>query len=86
MANFSTESIPYDVRLQFSELSGGSVDLTMDEESGIAKIVLNHPEKKNALSGNLVFYYSTLLDINKILVWVFFNIVIKKLILLLLSY
>lgn len=54
MAHLFSETIPDNVRLQFSELSGGSVDLIMDKESGIAKITLNHPEKKNALSGNLL--------------------------------
>lgn len=54
MVHLSSAMIPDDVRSQFSELSGGSVDLTMDEESGIAKITLNHPQRKNALSGKMM--------------------------------
>lgn len=54
VAHLFSETIPDNVRLQFSELSGGSVDLIMDKESGIAKITLNHPEKKNALSGKMI--------------------------------
>ena len=32
---------------------GGTVDL-MKNDNGIAHVVLNHPERRNALSGNLI--------------------------------
>lgn len=34
-----------------SQWKGGSVDLEKDEDTGIASIILNNPDKKNALSG-----------------------------------
>ena len=39
------------VRKDLLQYKGGSVDLRMDEDTGIADVILNHPEKKNALSG-----------------------------------
>ena len=39
------------VRTDLLQLSGGSVDLEKDEESGIATITLCNPAKANALSG-----------------------------------
>ena len=36
---------------QFSQYGGGSVDLNLDDSTGIATITLNHPERRNALSG-----------------------------------
>jgi len=33
------------------KIKGGSVDLTKDEKTGIATIILNNPERKNAISG-----------------------------------
>ena len=39
------------VRTDLLQLSGGSVDLQKDEESGIATITLCNPAKANALSG-----------------------------------
>ncbi|XP_052825233.1 ethylmalonyl-CoA decarboxylase isoform X1 [Octopus bimaculoides] len=47
-------SLPENVRLKFSKLSGGSVDLTKDEQSGIAQITLNQPQYKNAFSGKMM--------------------------------
>lgn len=40
-----------DISQQFNSLEGGKVDLLKDEESGIATIHINHPERRNALSG-----------------------------------
>lgn len=36
---------------QFSKYEGGKVELVKDEEIGIATITINHPERRNALSG-----------------------------------
>ncbi|CAG0883856.1 unnamed protein product [Darwinula stevensoni] len=33
------------------QYEGGKIDLSKDDQSGIAKICLNHPKKRNALSG-----------------------------------
>lgn len=35
---------------------GGSVDLQKDDETGIATVTLNHPAKKNAMSGMPLSY------------------------------
>eukprot|EP00918_Siedleckia_nematoides_P104109 GHVU01227078.1.p1 GENE.GHVU01227078.1~~GHVU01227078.1.p1 ORF type:complete len:303 (+),score=30.58 GHVU01227078.1:101-1009(+) len=37
-----------------SQFRGGSVDLKLDNSAGLAHLVLNHPEKKNALSGSMM--------------------------------
>lgn len=37
-----------------SKLKGGSVDLTKDEKTGIATILLNNPERKNAFTGKMM--------------------------------
>ena len=37
---------------QFSKYQGGKVELHQDSDTGIATIKLNHPERRNALSGN----------------------------------
>ena len=36
---------------QFSRYEGGKIDLTKDEDTGIATITINHAERKNAFSG-----------------------------------
>lgn len=41
-----------DVRTHFRQFLGGSVDLTKDESTGIATIVMNNPSRKNAFTGN----------------------------------
>ena len=43
-----------EVRQLLSEHAGGSVDLTLDDDTGVASLRLNHTEKKNALSGEFV--------------------------------
>lgn len=36
---------------QFSKYEGGNIELSKDDASGIATIKINHPERRNALSG-----------------------------------
>lgn len=45
---------------QFSKYEGGKVELMKDEKSGIATIQINHPDRRNALSGrfSLVFLFT----------------------------
>ncbi|KAL1115155.1 hypothetical protein AAG570_007186 [Ranatra chinensis] len=56
---------PVDVREAkriLSEFGGGSVDLTLDDRTGMAKLVLNNPSKKNALSGKMIAEFSDAVD------------------------
>lgn len=47
---------PHDhIKLDLGQYEGGSIDLKLDEQSGIATVCLNHPEKKNSLTGNYAF-------------------------------
>lgn len=39
------------VQDDFRKLGGGSVDLTKDEQTGIATLILNNPDRKNSLTG-----------------------------------
>lgn len=48
------ESDIEDICSQFSALEAGKIDLLKDESTGIATIVIDHPERRNALSGNLI--------------------------------
>lgn len=41
-----------EIRKQLLQSSGGSVDLVKNEDTGIATLCLNHPERRNAISGN----------------------------------
>lgn len=43
-----------DFRATLMKITGGSIDLTKDNSTGIAKIKLNHPDRKNALSGAMM--------------------------------
>uniref|UniRef100_A0A1I7ZEE9 Jumonji domain-containing protein 4 n=1 Tax=Steinernema glaseri TaxID=37863 RepID=A0A1I7ZEE9_9BILA len=48
---------PFDweaARAHFSRFPGGAVTLTTDDNKGLATIELNHPGKKNALSGKMM--------------------------------
>jgi hypothetical protein len=36
---------------QFSKFEGGKIELSKDDESGVAILKINHPERRNALSG-----------------------------------
>lgn len=47
-------SISNEIRNELKSYPGGSVDLTKDEQSKIATICLNYPEKKNALTGTML--------------------------------
>ena len=40
---------------QFVQYKSGSIDLMKNDETGIATITINHPERRNALSGNRSF-------------------------------
>ena len=41
-----------EIRQQLSQIGGsGSVDLSVDDTTGMASLCLNHTDKKNALSG-----------------------------------
>lgn len=42
------------IRQELLQYQGGSVDLHKDDDTGIACIVLNHEDKKNALSGKMM--------------------------------
>jgi hypothetical protein len=41
-----------EIREQFSQSEGGSVDLIKNEDTGIATVCLNQPERRNAINGN----------------------------------
>lgn len=47
--DFSLEGI----KTYLNGFPGGRVDVNLNDESGIAIMCLNHPEKKNAISGNI---------------------------------
>ncbi|XP_071486693.1 ethylmalonyl-CoA decarboxylase-like [Diadema antillarum] len=42
------------IRLRLQELEGGSVDLVKDNETGIARVVINNPSKGNAMTGSMM--------------------------------
>ncbi|CAG7728012.1 unnamed protein product, partial [Allacma fusca] len=42
------------VKDHFKQFQGGRVILTKDEDSGVAFICLDHPEKKNSFSGKMM--------------------------------
>ena len=46
-----TENTLDDIKKIFKHYGGGSIDLTMSDD-GIGILVLNNPEKRNAMSGN----------------------------------
>jgi hypothetical protein len=41
-----------EIREQLLQSKGGSVDLIKNEDTGIATLCLNQPERRNAISGN----------------------------------
>jgi hypothetical protein len=41
-----------EIREQLLQSKGGSVDLIKNEDTGIATLCLNQPERRNAVSGN----------------------------------
>jgi len=45
-----------DIKKEFRVHEGGRITLSKNEETGIAYICLDHPEKKNGLSGNSIGY------------------------------
>ena len=42
------------IRNEFFNYKGGAIELTKDNVSGIASICLNHPQRKNSLSGAMM--------------------------------
>jgi hypothetical protein len=46
------ESPTAEIREQLLQSTGGSVDLIKNEDTGIATLCLNQPERRNAISGN----------------------------------
>ncbi len=42
------------IRNKFFNYKGGAIDLVKDNVSGIASICLNHPQRKNSLSGAMM--------------------------------
>lgn len=41
-----------EIRKRLLQSRGGSVDIVKNEDTGIATLCLNHPERRNAISGN----------------------------------
>jgi len=50
-----------DLKLEFSRYKGGSIDLEKRSD-GIGHIIINHPEKKNAISGSMMVDFADILD------------------------
>lgn len=52
----STSSLPdlQTIRCELEKFEGGSVDLEMDEQSGIAIMTLNNPKRLNSLTGKMM--------------------------------
>ncbi|CAG2059579.1 unnamed protein product [Timema podura] len=48
------ESSMAEIRHSLQQYKGGSIDLTLDDDTSIATLCLNHPEKKNAISGQMM--------------------------------
>jgi len=46
------ENLTAEIREQFLQFEGGSVDLIKNEDTAIATLCLNQPERKNAINGN----------------------------------
>jgi len=46
------ETPTVEIREQLLQSKGGSVDLIKNEDTGIATLCLNQPERRNAISGN----------------------------------
>uniref|UniRef100_A0A1B6C159 Enoyl-CoA hydratase n=1 Tax=Clastoptera arizonana TaxID=38151 RepID=A0A1B6C159_9HEMI len=50
------------IRREFSQYAGGSVDLLLNDETGIAQLCFNHPEKKNAISGKMMVELESVIE------------------------
>jgi hypothetical protein len=46
------ETATLEIRKRLLESRGGNVDVVKNEDTGIATLCLNHPERRNAISGN----------------------------------
>ena len=55
-SGFTRETLS-ETKLFLGQYTGGSIDLEK-KESGIAHVVLNHPERRNALSGEILLFLS----------------------------
>lgn len=44
-----------EIRNKLIKYPGGNIIYEKDEENGLAKICINHPERKNAISGKFTF-------------------------------
>lgn len=64
----------------FSRYPGGSVDLHMDSKTGIAHLVLNQPEKKNALSGAEITMIITIIVVLVLVIVVVVEVVVLNLV------
>ena len=54
MRNWRRNNATYDAtetRQFLSKFGGGSIDLVKDDQTGIANVVINHVQRKNAFSG-----------------------------------
>lgn len=60
------ESDIKDICHQLSQLDGGRIGLVKDEETGIATITIDHPERRNALSGKGLIQSYLLTDFKKV--------------------
>ncbi|XP_064486705.1 ethylmalonyl-CoA decarboxylase-like [Ornithodoros turicata] len=50
----SISTLSDQLRMKFSKFKGGSVELTKDDRSGIAKVRINNPSKRNSMSGEMM--------------------------------
>ena len=55
------------IRTQFESIGGGSVDLTLDDHSGVATITLTNSERRNGISGRMMAQLSEV--IHELSVW-----------------
>jgi hypothetical protein len=51
---FKNSSLIEQIRNEFFNYKGGTIDLVKDTNSGIASICINHPQRKNSLSGAMM--------------------------------
>ncbi|XP_069693644.1 ethylmalonyl-CoA decarboxylase-like isoform X1 [Periplaneta americana] len=51
-----------EIRARLLQSTGGSVDLEKNEETGIATLCLNHPERRNAVSGKMMVDFESAIN------------------------
>lgn len=59
---FNTPVSMDQVRRTFNSYDGGSFELLKDNQSGIATLCINNPERRNALSGRMMVQMADLLS------------------------